>query len=241
MNPISYGKKVQTASISSLVAISLAFLDGCGATAAVQSAPSPEKATPSSAVSTSPPTQTSRVLTQSTPTSNSGPSITLSGTLSPDHTALFPAWVGGTTASGQWVWVPVTVQLDSGAQMSMVSGSMLTAAGTSHTPDKLRPFTELAGPRQDTSSPASRWYPRPIPAPPSSSITTSIAVLVQSGPLSVRILDKTSYKMGTSKLTAVTGPIPIYPPPPYRRLRHQIHRLRHQRQGLRLPVPNTSV
>ena len=133
MKQASYGKRIGTASASLLVAISLALLSGCGITATIQSAHSQETTTPSSSVSPSSTPQTSRVFTQSTPASHHGPGITLSGTLSADGTASFPAWVGGTTASGQWVWVSVTVQLDSGAQMSQVSGAALTSAGIAHT------------------------------------------------------------------------------------------------------------
>jgi hypothetical protein len=55
--------------------------------------------------------------------------VTLTGTLSPIGTATFTGWIGGWDNQGQYHWIPVTIQLDSGAEISSVDGQLLRSAG----------------------------------------------------------------------------------------------------------------
>lgn len=119
--------------LSALVGIGSLILGGCGVTVSTSSQPPPS----TSPVSQSLPSVRSSSSVAPPPTHSqlvaSSPTVTLSGTLTQDGTALFPAWIGGIDASGQFQWVPVTVQLDSGAQESQVSGTVLEQNGLTHT------------------------------------------------------------------------------------------------------------
>ncbi len=130
--------------LAALVGIGSLILGGCGVpiNTSSQSPPSssPASQSPSAPRSSSPvapPPSHSQLVA-------SGPTVTLSGTLTQDGTALFPAWVGGTNSSGQFQWVPVTVQLDSGAQESQVSGTVLEQNGLTHTTQSTG-FTGIGG------------------------------------------------------------------------------------------------
>ena len=98
-------------------------LAGCGVSVTGTSA-SPQPAPARSA----PPAQ-QKGGSSSTAGRNEGPTVTLTGTLGSSQRASFSAWVGGRNASGQWVWVPVTVELDSGAPITNVDGHLLNQYG----------------------------------------------------------------------------------------------------------------
>lgn len=103
---------------------------GCGVTvtgAPSLSSPTRHQSTPPRKATSPTPSKTNH--SSSTPSQSAGPTITLSGTLGSNQRASFSAWVGGQNASGQFVWVPVTVELDTGAPSTNVDGQLLQQYG----------------------------------------------------------------------------------------------------------------
>ncbi len=58
-----------------------------------------------------------------------GAKVVISGTLGFHRRATFAAWVGGHNASGQYVWIPVTVVFAPGFPTTLVDGQLLQQYG----------------------------------------------------------------------------------------------------------------
>lgn len=79
---------------------------------------------------TAPPAPPSAKTTPSAPATPSAVrTVRLTGTLSPWGLAQFPGWLGGTDRQGRYHWIPVTVDIDTGAEWSAVDGQVLARSG----------------------------------------------------------------------------------------------------------------